>query len=49
MSPLGGYLYMSTSSMDGGDSFDPTVYIAHPDFSIQISKIFTSIELCGTL
>jgi len=45
MSPLGGYLYMSSSSMDGGDLFNPKVDIAHPEFSIQISKIFTSVEL----
>jgi len=45
----GGDLYMSTFSMDGGDLFNPTVDILHPEFSIKIFKIFTSVELCGTL
>jgi len=40
---------MSTSSMNGGDLFDPTIDIVHLEFFIQISKIFTSVELCGTL
>ena len=47
--PLGGYLYMSMSSMNDGDRFNPMVIIAHPEFPIQISKIITSVELCGTL
>jgi len=49
MSPLGGYLYMSTSSTDGGDSFNLTVGIDSPEYFIQISKIFTCVELCGKL
>ena len=48
MTPLG-YLHMSTSLMDGGDRFNPMVYIAHLEFFIQISKIFTCVELCGKL
>ena len=47
--PPWGYLYLSTSSMDGGDLFDPTAIIAYLEYSLQISKIFTSLELCGTL
>ena len=46
---LGYNLYQSISSMDGGDSFDPTVNIAHSKFSIQMFEIFASVELCGTL
>ena len=49
MIPPLGYLYMSTSLMDGGDRFNPTVDIDSLDYSIQISKIFTSEELCGKL
>jgi len=48
MSPLGGYLYMSTSSMDGGDLFDLTVDIMQPKFFIQTFTIFASAKLCGT-
>jgi len=47
--PPWGYLYLSTSSMDGGDLFDPTAIIAYLEYSLQISKIFTSLELCGIL
>ena len=49
MRPLWGYLYLATSSMDGGDLFDPTAIIAYLEYSLQISKIFTNLELCGTL
>jgi len=47
--PPWGYLYMSTSSMDGGDQFNPMVVIAHPEFSIQTSKTFRRVEFSGTL
>ena len=43
--PLG-YLYLSTSSTDGRDLFDPTAIIAHLEYSLQISKIFTSPHKC---
>jgi len=36
-------------SMDGEDLFDPTAIIAYLEYSLQISKIFTNLELCGTL
>jgi len=49
MRPPWGYLYLSTSSMDDGDLFDPTAIIAYLEYSLQISKIFTNLELCGTL
>ena len=34
---------MSTSSIDGEDQFDQTVDVAHPEFFIQIFKIFTQV------
>ena len=49
MRPPWGYLYLFTSSMDGGDLFDPTAIIAYLEYSLQISKIFTNLELYGTL
>ena len=39
-----GYLYYSTSSMDGGDLFDPTVLMDLPEYSPKISKIFTHVR-----
>lgn len=41
-----GYIYTSTSLMDGGDLFDPTVHIAYLDPSIPISRI---LYKCGVL
>jgi len=35
--------------MDGGDRFNPTVEIDSLEYSIQISKIFTCVDLCGKI
>jgi len=43
MSPIGGIYTCPIPSMDGGDQFDLTVDIAHLEFFIQISKIFTQV------
>jgi len=38
---------MSTYSMDGGDSFDPTVDIVHSEFFIQIFTIYYKFRFMG--
>jgi len=44
--PPWGFIYKSTSSMDGGDLIDPTVDIVHPEYSIQISEV---LHKCGVV
>lgn len=44
MSSPWGYIYTFTSSINGGDLFDPTAKIVHPERSIQMTRI---LHMCG--
>jgi len=42
--PPWGLMYTSTSSVDGGDLLDPTIITSLPEYSIQLSYMYNSVE-----